>query len=82
LWTAQKGCISLDGDLGDWDGHGYIAQVPFYPYNAHPGGNGAGPTPGGALREFDEHRGGIWNGQDDQASASAFSWDESGIYTR
>jgi hypothetical protein len=79
-YTAKKTAITLDGDLGDWDSALVLSQVPFYPYNAHPGGNGAGPSPGGELREFDEHSGGIWNGVRDQASACAFAWDDTGIY--
>jgi hypothetical protein len=83
--------IVIDADLTDWDQiiiGNVLAQVPFYPYNAHEGGDGAGTwdheefgtgTPGG-LREFDSYNGGIWNGVHDQASASAFAWDAGAIY--
>jgi hypothetical protein len=79
-WTVPAAAITADGDLGDWDGIAYIAQVPFYPYNAHPLGNGGGSNPGGGMREFDEHNGGVWFGIQDQASASAFAWDANNIY--
>jgi hypothetical protein len=38
------------------------------------------PPPAAAPVEFEENRGGIWDGPADQASAVAFAWDASTFF--